>query len=230
MINRIRPHSKFRWWWQGKSIFIIFIYCVAWDLMCSMCRIISIYIAGRPLRIKSTLAPRSHYLKPNTSMSKYLLIVLVLLRFVAAANPCDGPCGPLNATIAACPPSDLMNCICNSVQFSSESQPCYNCYQAQGDTALAGQVQTLINLCGNGNVPNLSNTPAVTAETTPVTSTPSVSIPSVSTPTSMLTTTQAASSSTAAATTASTFKSDGSTRVVEYWKILGIVGVLMFGL
>lgn len=164
-------------------------------------------------------------------MSKYLFIVLVLLRFVAAANPCDGPCGPLNATIAACPATDLMSCLCSSLQFTSEAQPCYTCYQQQGETALASQVQSFLNMCGNGNIPNVSNTPAVTAQTAPVTSTPIIATtPSVTTPTSLVTTTQATSSSTAAATTASTFKSDSSTRVVEYWKILGIVGVIMFGL
>src|SRR5208282_101061 len=178
-------------------------------------------------------------------MSKYLLIVLVLLRFVVASNPCDGPCGPLNATIAACGTTNLMSCLCNNLQFTSNSQPCYNCYQAQGDTALAGQIQTFLNLCGNGGVPNIPNNPTavptpvfngfttvvsadgvvvsvtVPSISIPVTipiSIPSPSIPSVSISTGLVTTTRPVSSS-PAVTTFSSFSSDGSKRVVEYWKI-----------
>jgi hypothetical protein len=166
-------------------------------------------------------------------MSKYLFIVLVLLRFVAAASPCDGPCGPLNATIAACATSDITTCLCNNLQFTSNSQPCYNCYEEQGDTALASQIQSFLSLCPNA--PSLSSAPAFTVLSTALTNTlsvgtPSVSTPSVNTPTGLATTTRAASSPTAATTTASGFSSDGSKRVVDYWKILGIVGVIMLGL
>ena len=175
-------------------------------------------------------------------MSRYLLatgfFVLFLLRCVVADDPCTGPCAALNASIAACGTSDLMTCLCQNLDFTSDAQTCYDCRQAQGDTALLGEVSTFLNLCNSNqtipsataNIPPMSNSlnPAVTASASSVgltTNTLNGGGTTTAAATTGTTHTSASTKSASSGTSTAVQASSGIKKMVDYRNYLGIVSM-----
>jgi hypothetical protein len=108
--------------------------------------------------------------KTNQFTMQHLIVSAVLalfLRLVAAQSsndPCQQQCSGLNASVAACSQylgaggysGPFMTCVCGNLQFNSDAQTCYDCYQANGDTQLLSEVSSFLNLCHNGNATGVS--------------------------------------------------------------------------